>query len=198
MYFFALSETSTEISLTSIITHGSPHLCHPGLLGGSARRQQPPALSKPLRCHLTTWVGSKQPLGTAEAHSSFLGPCSSPPAFGTDSLTAATLQTGRNMPGGTKERQAVQTDQPATALEVQWGKTHQKKKKKKPLNWILFEWIYIGGTNGKPTPRGVLSIIWWSTPMEKAAGGGISLIVSVIHSPSISDSSPEIFSYSQP
>lgn len=142
MYFFALSETSTDISLTSIITCGSPHLCHPGLLGGSARRQQPPALSKPLRCYLTTWVGSKQPLGTAEAHSSFLGPCSSPPAFGTDSLTAATLQTGRNMPGGTRSDKLCKL----TSLPQLWKSNGEKKnnqRKQKPLNWILFEWIYM-------------------------------------------------------
>lgn len=50
-------------------------------LGGSGLLGHP-ALSKPLRCHLTTWVGWKLPLGTAEAHSIFLGPGSSPPALG--------------------------------------------------------------------------------------------------------------------
>lgn len=42
-----------------------------------------------------------------------------------------------------KERQAVQTDQPAIALEVQWGKKQNNQRKQKPLNWILFEWIYM-------------------------------------------------------
>lgn len=99
-----------------------------------------------------------------------------------------------------KERQAVQTDQPAAALEVQWGKKKKQPKKTKAieLNTIWVDLHVPGGTSGKPTPRGILLIIWWSTPMHKAAGGGISLIVSVIHNPSISDSSPEIFSYSQP
>lgn len=142
MYFFALSETSTDISLTSIITCGSPHLCHPGLLGGSARRQQPPALSKPLRCYLTTWVGSKQPLGTAEAHSSFLGPCSSPPAFGTDSLTAATLQTGRNMPGGTRSDKLCKL----TSLPQLWKSNGEKKKKTTKENKSHWTEYYLSGS----------------------------------------------------
>lgn len=42
-----------------------------------------------------------------------------------------------------KEWQAVQTDQPAAALEVQWGKKKNNQRKQKLLNWILFEWIYM-------------------------------------------------------
>lgn len=162
-------------------------------LGGSGLLGHP-ALSKPLRCHLTTWVGWKLPLGTAEAHSIFLGPGSSPPALGPIALQHP-LSRLHWSPDWQKHAWMQQRGDKLcelTSLLQLWKSNGEKIKKNETsaieLNTIWVDLHVPGGTSGKPTPRGLLSIIWWSTPMEKAAGGGISLIFSVIHSPRISDS----------
>lgn len=115
-------------------------------LGGSGLLGHP-ALSKPLRCHLTTWVGWKLPLGTAEAHSIFLGPGSSPPALGPIALQHP-LSRLHWSPDWQKHAWMQQRGDKLcelTSLLQLWKSNGEKikKKKKQPLNWILFEWIYM-------------------------------------------------------